>query len=108
MLNFLRERRLSIKIFNCWLVVGSCVWAAIISHFECCCSFGVVVTMRFRTGSARGSLPVLRYGRVKDAIPLKDPADGEGMLRSHTKHSHPMSDVYPPHWDLDGEKDAGR
>lgn len=39
---------------------------------------------------------------------LKDPADDEGMLRSHTKRMEFPPDVYPPQWDLDGQKDAGR
>ena len=39
---------------------------------------------------------------------LKDPADEEGFLRSHTKRLEFPPDVYPPHWDIDGVKDAGR
>ena len=39
---------------------------------------------------------------------LKDPEDEEGLLRSHTKRLEFPPDVYPPHWDVDDKKDAGR
>ena len=49
-------------------------------------------------------------GRVPlEIMPLlKDPADDEGLLRSHTKRLEFPPDVYPPHWDIDGKKGAGR
>ena len=49
-------------------------------------------------------------GRVPlEIMPLlKDPGDELGLLRSHTKRLEFQPDVYPPHWDVDGKKDAGR